>query len=392
VRVGCGWFRLWAYLSYVTSVQSAEVSSIWESAGPPGRRAPVIPCLIRLPTDTMDFLNVKIKAAAVHAAPVYMDKKSTTEKVISLIQHAKCKGIRLLVFPETFIPGYPYFIECYPPLKQVSAIVQYAEQSVVIQGRCAPEISSICDACRDCGVAISLGVSERVAGGYTLFNSQVNIDTDGRILGVHRKLQPTYVERAIWAQGSGATLKTYKCRDGYNLGGLCCWENCMQLARQALVEQNEHIHAAAWPALSTMAGFEDTANSQIEALMKSHALMCQTFVICSSSYVAETCLAWMERNLGKQDLVKSGGGWSSIIHPFCKVLAGPQEGDKECLVDAEINLGELAAVKVWIDAAGHYKRPEVLGLVIDKKALWRDEQGLEGTEIDGETQYRNETP
>ncbi|KAF8147313.1 nitrilase [Mycena galopus ATCC 62051] len=328
----------------------------------------------------MDSSNVKIRAAAVHAAPVYMDKISTTQKVIDLIQHAKLKGITLLVFPETFIPGYPYFIECYPPLKQVPAIAQYVEQSVVTQGKCASEISSICSACRDSGVAISLGISERVAGGYTLFNSQVNIDTDGRILGVHRKLQPTYVERAIWAQGGGATLKTYKFRDGYNMGGLCCWENCMQLARQALVEQNEHIHAAAWPALSTMTGFEGVANSQIEALMKSHALMCQTFVICASNYVDETCLTWMENNLGKQELVKAGGGWSSIIHPFCQVLAGPHMGETECLVDAEINLGELVAVKVWIDAGGHYKRPEVLGLVVNKKPLWGDEQEQE-TEI-----------
>ncbi|KAJ7366911.1 carbon-nitrogen hydrolase [Mycena albidolilacea] len=318
----------------------------------------------------MDTSKVRIKAAAVHAAPVYMDKKATTQKVIDLIRQAKSKDITLLVFPETFIPGYPYFIECYPPLKQVSAIAQYAEQSVVTQGS---EIVEICAACRDSGVAISLGVSERVAGGYTLFNSQVNIDTDGRILGIHRKLQPTYVERAVWAQGSGATLKTYRYRDGYNMGGLCCWENCMQLARQALAEQNEHIHAAAWPALNTMAGFEGIANSQIEALMKSHALMCQTFVICASNYVDETCLVWMENNLGQQDLVKRGGGWSSIIHPFCELLAGPQTGETECLVDAEINLGELAVVKVWIDAAGHYKRPEVLGLTVDKKPLWRDD-------------------
>ncbi|KAJ7146334.1 carbon-nitrogen hydrolase [Mycena epipterygia] len=326
----------------------------------------------------MDFLNTKIKAAAVHAAPVYMDKKATTQKVVDLIHQATSKGIRLLVFPETFIPGYPYFIECYPPLNQVSAIAQYAEQSVVAEGEKATEILTIRTACRDAGVAISLGISERVAGGYTLFNSQVNIDTDGEILGVHRKLQPTYVERAVWAQGSGATLKTYKYTDGYNMGGLCCWENCMQLARQALVEQNEHIHAAAWPSLSTMAGFEATANLQIEALMKSHALMCQTFVICSSNYVDETCLTWMERNLGKQDLVKPGGGWSSIIHPFCEILAGPHEGATERMVDAEIDLAQLSAVKVWIDAAGHYKRPEVLGLKVNKEALWKDEMSTEG--------------
>ncbi|KAJ7053954.1 carbon-nitrogen hydrolase [Mycena amicta] len=214
--------------------------------------------------------NAKIRAAAVHAAPVYMDKLATTAKVIHIIQQAGSRGINLAVLPEAFIPGYPYFIECYPPLKLVSAIAQYAEQSVVISG---DEIAAIRNACRDSRVAISLGVSERVAGGYTLFNSQVNIDSNGNLLGVHRKLQPTYVERAVWAQGSGSTLKTYAFSDGYNLGGLCCWENTMHLARQALIEQHEHIHAAAWPALSTMAGFEASANVQIAALAQSHAIM-----------------------------------------------------------------------------------------------------------------------
>ncbi|KAJ6601202.1 carbon-nitrogen hydrolase [Mycena vulgaris] len=304
----------------------------------------------------MPFLNVTIKAAA----------KATTQKVVDIIQQARSKGTTLLVFPETFIPrdcfipGYPYFIECYAPLKQVAAIAQYAERSVVIQGEEAIEILAIRTACRDAGVAISLGISEGVAGEYTLFNSQLNVDTNGEILGVHRKLQPTYVERAVWAQGSGATLETYKFGDGYNMGGLCCWENCMQLASHALVEQDEHIHAAAWPALSTMAGFEATANSQIEALMKSHALMCQTFVICASNYVDEGCLTWMENNLGTQDLVTLGGGWSSIIHPFCEISAGPHEGTTERLVDAEIKLGYLAAVKV-------------LGLRIYKKSLWKDD-------------------
>lgn len=91
---------------------------------------------------------------------------------------------------------------------------------MVTRGEGAIEIRSIQTACRNAGIAISLGISERVAGGYTLFNSQVNIDSNGEILGVHRKLQPTYVERAVWAQGCGATLMTYKYRGGYNMGGM----------------------------------------------------------------------------------------------------------------------------------------------------------------------------
>ncbi|KAI1017803.1 hypothetical protein LB504_004029 [Fusarium proliferatum] len=320
-------------------------------------------------------MDYKVVVAAVHAAPVFMNKAATTDKVISLIEQAGKENIELLVFPETFIPGYPYWIECYPPLQQVGALAKYADESVVVQD--GDEIARISAACRRTGVAISLGISERVAQGYTLFNSQVNIDVDGTLLGVHRKLQPTYVERSVWAQGGGHTLRTYRLTASgrpFNLGGLCCWEHTMNGARQALITQHQHIHAGAWPALSTMAGFEAVADSQIEALMKAHALTAQVFAITASNYVDDTCLEWMEKNLGKQEFVKTGGGWSAVIHPFCSFLAGPHTGAEEKLVKAEVDLSQLGQVKVWVDAAGHYQRPEILKFSFDDQPLWADEK------------------
>lgn len=252
-------------------------------------------------------------------------------------------------------------------------------------------ISAIQKTCRAAGVTISLGVSERMAGGYTLFNSQIHIDSSGTILGVHRKLQPTYAERYVWGQGDGSTLRVWNVAHkaatgepggeqqpeeeksgGYNLGGLCCWENTLNGARQALVEQNQHVHVAAWPALSTMRGFETVADAQIEALMKAHALTAQVFVLCASNYVDDTCLEWLEQNLGAQDLVKRGGGWSAVVHPFCSYLAGPHTGEEPewKLVTAELDFGDLGPVKVWIDGNGHYKRPEVLEMKINPKVLW----------------------
>ncbi|SPO06095.1 related to nitrilase [Cephalotrichum gorgonifer] len=308
--------------------------------------------------------QTKFKVAAAHAAPVFMDKTATIKKVVRLIEQAAAEDIKLLVFPETFIPGYP----------QVSALVQYAEQSVVVEHN-GEDMAAIQDACRRTGTSVNLGVSERMAHGHTLFNSQVTIDADGSILGVHRKLQPTYVERLVWAQGDGGTLRTWPISSlGCNLGGLACWENTMNGARQALITQNQHIHAGAWPALSTMAGFEAVADAQIEALMKAHALTAQVFVITASNYVDETCLDWMEENLGKQDLVKAGGGWSSVLHPFCAFLAGPHTGSEEKLVQAEIDLSQLKAVKVWIDAAGHYQRPEILQFGFDSRSHWADQK------------------
>ena len=122
-----------------------------------------------------------------------------------------------------------------------------------------------------------------------------------------------------------------------------------------------------------MSGFEAAADAQIEALMKNHALTAQVFVICSSNYVDETCLKWMEKNIGPQNKVTAGGGWSSIIHPFCIVLAGPHTGSKEQLVVADIDLTQLTTVKVWIDSSGHYRRPEILKFNVDKTPLWQDD-------------------
>lgn len=118
-----------------------------------------------------------------------------------------------------------------------------------------------------------------------------------------------------------------------------------------------------------MKGFEAVADAQIEALMKAHALTAQVFVT-ASNYVDEACFDWMRENLGEQQFVKAGGGWSSVLHPFCAFLAGPHTGAEEKLVVGEVDLSQLGAVKVWLDAAGHYQRPEILQFGFDSRPLW----------------------
>jgi predicted amidohydrolase len=307
--------------------------------------------------------------AAVHAAPVFMDTEATVDKAVGFIEQAGREGIDLLVFPETFVPGYPYWIEAYAPLDQQGADAAYAGASVEVPG---PQIDRVRSACRRAGVGVVLGVSERLAGTRTCFNSQVFVDPDGALLGVHRKLQPTYAERMVWAQGGGATLSVFDSALG-RVGGLVCWEHTMNLARQALIVQGQEIHAAAWPGLSTMAGFEAVADTQIDAMMKTHALTAQAFVVSAGNPVDQTCLDWMESTLGPQKHITAGGGWSAVIHPFAQYLAGPHTGPGERLVTATIDLADLDAVKVWVDSRGHYARPEVLGLRVDQRPLWHDE-------------------
>ena len=118
----------------------------------------------------------------------------------------------------------------------------------------------------------------------------------------------------------------------------------MNGAGEALIECNQHVHAGAWPALSTMADFEAAEDVQIEALMRSYALTVQVFVVCASNFVDKMCLRWMEKEVGEQG-DEEGGGWSAIIHPFCMFLGGPYTDKEEKLVVGEIDLEQLGAVK-----------------------------------------------
>lgn len=318
------------------------------------------------------MIDLKIKIAAAHSAPVYMNKAATLEKVIKIINNAATESIELLGFPEVYVPGFPYFINCYEPNSQAVAI--YQKESVVIPD----DLHDVQTACQKAKMTVVLGVSERMKGGHTLFNSIVTIDSDGIILGVRRKLQPTWAERYVWGQGSGYTVKTYETKKGYRIGSLACWEHTMNLARQALIEQGQHIHVGLWPALNTTGGFEGIATLQLEALMKNHALTGQVFSISASTYVDDTALQWMEKNIGPQEKIKPGGGWTAIIHPFCSVIGGPEEGCEEKLVTAEVDLSQIGLVKAYVDANGHFKRPEIFKLNVDQSQRWPDEQGIVG--------------
>ena len=303
------------------------------------------------------------KVGAAHAAPIFMDKAGCVAKACDLIEAAGRDGVELLVFPEVFVPGFPYWINLYAPALQKSAIARYHDMSLEADG---PELALVREACGRAGVAAVLGFSERSRRGRTCYNSQAYIDRDGTLLGVHRKLQPTSAERTVWGQGDGSTLKVFDAAIG-RLGGLICWEHTMNLARQALVVQGIEIHAASWPSLSGLRGFEEIFDVQVESLMRAHCLSGQCFVITAESPTSPEAIAWMEREIGPQSLMAAGGGWSAVHHPFCRALAGPHTGPEERIVAAEIDLGDLRLAKVSVCGAGHYARSEILSLVVDDR-------------------------
>jgi nitrilase len=300
-----------------------------------------------------------LRDAAVHAAPVFLDTPATIDKACRLIGEAATADADLIVFPEVFVPGFPYWINCYPPIVQAPMHVRYANAAVVVPG---PEIEAVRAAAADAGAVVVLGVTERDGG--TLYNSQVVIDADGTLLGVHRKLVPTFAERTVWGQGDGSTLSVWQTAVG-RVGGLVCWEHTMNLARHALIAQDEQIHAGSWPGLSTLAGFTEVFDPQVEAMSRNHALTGQCFVVVAQNPVTEEMLQVMADALGPQEVMTAGGGWSAIIHPMTPYLAGPHTGLEERVLVADLDLADIAGVKAFVDATGHYSRREILRLEVD---------------------------
>jgi len=292
---------------------------------------------------------------------VYLDVDATVEKACTLITEAGSQGVQLLVFPEVFLPGFPYWINCYPPLLQTGLHARYRTAAVTVPG---PEVRRIQRAAQRAGTAVVLGLNERAGG--SLYNTQVFISETGDLLGKHRKLQPTFAERTIWAAGDASTLSVFDTSIG-RVGGLVCWEHTMNLARHALIGAGEQIHAGSWPSLSTTAGFADVYDDQVEAMSRNHAITGQCFVVVSQNPVDQRVLDVLEEAVGPQELVTLGGGWSAIIHPMTPYLAGPHTGPEETILVADIDLTDVDATKIFVDAVGHFSRSEVLSLHVDDR-------------------------
>ena len=188
----------------------------------------------------------RIKAAAVHAASPFLDRDAGVEKACALIGEAAAEGADLIVFPETFIPGYPVWIWTHTPATGAPFFSRLFANSVEVPSEATDRIGA---AARKASSWVVVGISERDGG--TLYNTLLYFDDSGRIVGKHRKLVPTCVERTVWGRGDGSGLKLIDAPFG-KLGGLICWEHSMDLARYALTSQGEQIHIAAWPAGSAV--------------------------------------------------------------------------------------------------------------------------------------------
>ncbi len=298
-----------------------------------------------------------IKAAVVHAASEFLDREKSTDKACRLIEEAGAQGAQLIAFPEAFIPGYPFWIWTHTPTRGAPLFAEYFANSVELDSDCVKRIGA---AARKANAYVVMGVSERDGG--TLYNTQLYFDDKGELIGRHRKLQPTHVERTVWGRGDGADVIVLDTAIG-KLGGLICWEHTMDLARYALTSMGEQIHIAAWPGISALSHDPNSGffNEVTSAAARHHALAGQTFVLNVQSCVNEQVIEKLGLQ-GQEDMIRTGGGWSAIIAPNGNFVAGPHT-ETEAILYGDLDMQQIVYIKYICDSAGHYARPDVLRLL-----------------------------
>lgn len=301
----------------------------------------------------MDYAKT-VRAAAVQIAPVLYSLEGTTEKVLDAIAAAAREGVELVVFPETFVPYYPYFSFVQPPVLMGQEHMRLYEQGVTVPG---PTVDAVSRVARSYGMVVVLGVNERDGG--SLYNTQLIFDADGSLRLKRRKITPTYHERMVWGQGDGAGLTVVDTAAG-RLGALACWEHYNPLARYALIAQQEQIHCGQFPGSMVGQIFGD----QMEVTMRHHALESGCFVVNATGWLTAEQKSQItpDPNLHK---ALSGGCYTAIISPEGVVLDGPiTEGEGMAIADLDFTL--ITKRKRMMDAVGHYARPDLLQLHLNQ--------------------------
>lgn len=292
---------------------------------------------------------MKVKAAVIQESPVFFDKQACLEKIERIIEKLSGQGCQLLVFPESFIPGYPRGFDFGTKVgnrsdKGRDLYLEYARQSVEANSE---DVAFLEESAKKNGVYLVIGVTEKEALSGTLFCSLLYISPSSGLMGVHRKIKPTGTERVIWGEGGGDGLQSFDTGIG-RLGGLICWENYMPQARLAMYSQGVQIYAAPTA---------DARDSWVDS-MRHIALEGRCFVLGCNQYFTRSMYPEKYRELlpEKPEVICRGG--SVIFSPMGELLAGPMM-DEEGVLTATLDLEDIVRAKLDFDVNGHYSRPDI---------------------------------
>lgn len=310
---------------------------------------------------------MKIKACLIQDSPIFFDKEKTLQKIESLVKKHSSEGCELIVFPESFVPGYPRGFSFganvgYRTEEGRKLYATYHANSFDLETNDLKRIEKLSKSTR---AYIVLGVTEKQSSNGSLYCSMIYVSPTSGLLGIHRKIKPTGTERTIWAEAGGESLVTFDTKVG-KVGGLICWENYMPLARMAMYQQGVEIYIA------------PTADSREEwtTTMKQIALEGRCFVLGCNQYFKKSMYPKGYQYLVENEPEEICPGGSVIVSPQGKIISGPLFGESGALI-AELDLEEVIQAKLDFDVNGHYSRKDIFTFEVANQPKIKKESKIE---------------